>query len=307
MKLRTKLLAGYTGFILALGILGAWSVRTLNEMSAVSGRIISENYDSVVAAQDMKESLERQDSAALFELLAHHERATLQATEHRARFDAAFSKAASNITEPGEREIIEAIRRGRDDYYRLSDDFFRATGDRTTLYFTVLEPRFNAVRADCDQLLRLNQEAMRLKADAASRAARRWSFITLGLALMLMVIGVAVQFSLSNAIVGPVRQLTDATTKVAGGDLDATVPVQSADEIGTLALGFNRMAERIRELRRSDLGKLLVVRPRHCDGRPRTRGADKPGGRAPVRPTGGNHRQADRPSRSRHTDRSGCD
>ena len=33
----------------------------------------------------------------------------------------------------------------------------------------------------------------------------------------------------------------------------------SADEIGTLAAGFNRMAERIRELRRSDLGKLLVA------------------------------------------------
>ena len=64
MKLRTKLLLGYTGFILALGVLGAWSARTLSQMSAVSGRIISENYDSVVAAQDMKESLERQDSAA---------------------------------------------------------------------------------------------------------------------------------------------------------------------------------------------------------------------------------------------------
>ena len=36
-------------------------------------------------------------------------------------------------------------------------------------------------------------------------------------------------------------------------------PVQSADEIGTLAAGFNRMAERIRELRRSDLGKLLIA------------------------------------------------
>jgi two-component system, NtrC family, sensor histidine kinase KinB len=259
MKLRTKLLAGYTGFVLALGVLGAWSVRTLNQMSAVSGRIISENYDSVVAAQDMKESLERQDSAALFELLQHHERAAVQAAEHRAQFDAALSKAASNITEPGEHEIIEDIRRGRDNYYRLSDDFFSATGDRTALYFTLLEPRFNTVRADCDQLLRINQEAMRFKANAASRAARRWSFITLGLALMLMVIGVAVQFSLSNAIVGPVRQLTDATTKVAAGDLDTNVPVQSADEIGMLALGFNRMAERIRELRRSDLGKLLFA------------------------------------------------
>ena len=36
-------------------------------------------------------------------------------------------------------------------------------------YFGDLEPRFNAVRADCDRLLRLNQEAMRRKADDASR------------------------------------------------------------------------------------------------------------------------------------------
>src|SRR6185369_9646451 len=45
----------------------------------------------------------------------------------------------------------------------------------------------------------------------------------------------------------------------AAGDLDAAVPVRSSDEIGTLAGGFNRMAERIRELRRSDLGKLLIA------------------------------------------------
>ena len=37
------------------------------------------------------------------------------------------------------------------------------------------------------------------------------------------------------------------------------MPVRSADEIGALAAGFNRMAERIRELRRSDLGKLLIA------------------------------------------------
>jgi nitrogen fixation/metabolism regulation signal transduction histidine kinase len=74
-----------------------------------------------------------------------------------------------------------------------------------------------------------------------------------------MVVGIVVEFSLSGAILKPVLQLTDATTRVAGGDLDAAVPVRSNDEIGALASGFNRMAERIRELRRSDLGKLLVA------------------------------------------------
>jgi hypothetical protein len=73
MKLRTRLLVGYAGFVLALGVLGAWSARTLSQMSAVSGLIIAENYDSVVAAQNMKESLERQDSAAAFDLLGEHD------------------------------------------------------------------------------------------------------------------------------------------------------------------------------------------------------------------------------------------
>jgi len=259
MTLRTKLLLGYAGFVLALGLLGAWSARTLSQMSAVSSRIIAENYDSVVAAQDMKESLERQDSAALFNLLGQRDRARRQAAEHRMRFDAALDKAAANITEIGEPEAIDAIRTGRDEYYRRFDAFLAAPGDRTALYFQSLEPQFNTVRTACDRLLRLNQEAMRRKADAASRIARRWLFVTLALAVALMLAGVAVELSLSSAIAGPVRQLTAATTRLAAGELDTAVPVGAADEIGTLAIGFNRMAERIRELRRSDLGKLLIA------------------------------------------------
>jgi PAS domain S-box-containing protein len=260
MTLRTKLLLGYAGFVLALGLLGAWSARTLNQMSAVSGHIIAENYDSVVAAQDMKESLERQDSAALFDLLGQRERARQQAAEHRRRFDAALAAASANITEPGERDDVEAIRRGRDEYYRRFDAFTQTAGDRTTVYFQSLEPQFNQVRAGADSLLRLNQEAMRRKADAASRIARRWFFVTLGLALVLMAAGVAIELSLSRAIVGPVAQLTAATARLASGDLETPpVPVRSADEIGTLAVSFNRMADRLRELRRSDMGKLLIA------------------------------------------------
>ena len=36
MKLRTKLLLGYAGFVLALGLLGSWSARTLSQMSAAA-------------------------------------------------------------------------------------------------------------------------------------------------------------------------------------------------------------------------------------------------------------------------------
>src|SRR5882762_2520728 len=123
MTLRTKLLLGYLVFVAALIVLGGWSAWRLREMGGVSRRIISNNYDSVVAAQEMKESLERQDSAALFALLGARDKAMNQLREHRARFDASFHKAENNITEAGEPEAIETLRRDRDNYYKLFDAF----------------------------------------------------------------------------------------------------------------------------------------------------------------------------------------
>src|SRR4029078_13345544 len=123
MSLRARLLFGYGIFIAALVALAAWSAWRLHDVGKVSRRIIFENYDSVVAAQEMKESLERQDSAALFVLLGAREKAVAQLREHRGRVDANFDKAANNITEIGEPDAIETIRRDRETYYRMFDSF----------------------------------------------------------------------------------------------------------------------------------------------------------------------------------------
>src|ERR1700730_470597 len=169
MSLRSKLLASYLIFVLALIVLGGWSALRLREMGDVSRRIISNNYDSVIAAQEMKESLERQDSAAVFALLGARERAVAQMREHRALFDATFQKAANNITEPGEPEVVETIRRDRDAYYQMFDVFLtRASATEGNArasnfsnpparseesaerseYFNRLEPQFNKLRAE---------------------------------------------------------------------------------------------------------------------------------------------------------------
>src|SRR4030095_12523249 len=275
MSLRVKLLLTYLIFITALVLLGAWSAWRLREMGGVSRRIISNNYDSVVAAQEMKESLERQDSAALFALLGARDKAEIQLREHRERFDTNFQKAANNITEIGEPDAIEAIRRDRDTYYRLFDAFIakvNAAQNSASLsaakndevserneYFTTLEPQFNKLRAECDHLLQLNQRAMLGKSEAAAGVAQLWFYRTLLVAGVLVVAGLSLAVFLSNRIVEPLRQLTMTTTKMAGGDLDARVNVSSHDEVGLLAAEYNRMAERIRQLRSSAMGNLLVA------------------------------------------------
>src|ERR1043166_7375642 len=275
MSLRTKLLFGYLIFVAALVVLGGWGAWRLREMGSVSRRIIANNYDSGVAAQDMKERLERQDSAALFALPGGPGKASSQLRDYRARFDADFKKAENNITEVGEREAIETIRRDRDTYYQMFDAFIAKVNatessqpknvarDEELIerneYFTRLEPQFNKLRAECEHLLQLNQRAMLAKSEAAAGVAQLWFYRTLLIAGTLVTAGVILAFFLSNRIVEPLRQLTATTTRIAAGDLDAKVTVDSHDEVGVLATEYNRMAERIRELRNSDLGKLIVA------------------------------------------------
>jgi two-component system, NtrC family, sensor histidine kinase KinB len=269
MSLRFKLLFSYLIFVTALLVLGGWSAWRLREMGSVSRRIISNNYDSVVAAQEMKESLERQDSAALFALLGAREKAMAQLREHRARFDENFQKAANNITEVGEPEAIETIRRDHDIYYQMFDAFMNrvvgrenASGEELAErneYFTRLEPQFNKLRAECEHLLQLNQRAMLGKSEAAAGVAQLWFYRTLLIAGALIAASTLLAFFLANRIVEPLRQLTASTAKMAGGDLNAKVSVSSRDEVGVLAAEYNRMAERIRQLRSSDMGKLLMA------------------------------------------------
>jgi two-component system, NtrC family, sensor histidine kinase KinB len=276
VTLRTKLFVGYLVFTATLVVLGGWSAWHLREMGGVSRNIIANNYDSTVFAHDMRDSLERQSSAALFALLGQEERALSQLSEYRRRFDASFERAANNITEPGESEIIETLRRDRDAYYRTVDAFFAEVralrgsalplpdrlreGSRdTSEHFLRLEPLVNRLRQDCDNLLQINQRAMVAKSEAAAGVAQQWFLTTLGIAVSLVVAGLAFAVFLANRIVGPLRELTETAARIATGDLDAKARVSSRDEVGILAAGFNTMAERIRQLRRSDLGKLVVA------------------------------------------------
>jgi PAS domain S-box-containing protein len=75
-----------------------------------------------------------------------------------------------------------------------------------------------------------------------ARARRHISL--LGVATIL--IGGISAYLLAAFIAAPIKQITDATGKVAGGDLTARLTIRRNDEIGALASSFNEMTENLR-------------------------------------------------------------
>jgi NtrC-family two-component system sensor histidine kinase KinB len=263
LGLSGKLGLGFAALLAILIFLGAESIALLSDLGGSIEVILRENYRSVIACERMKEALERIDSATLFALGGEVERGRALAAENRPRFEEALQTELNNITLPGEGESAEQLRRHWAAYLPALNDYFtgeRSTNDRRRIYFGQLLPRFQQIKATADQILLANQHSMeaadtRAKGLASDAARRMTLLLVLGTALAALSV-----YLLSRAVLRPLGDLSRAAREIGRGNLDASVPVRSGDEMGVLAATFNSMAGSLRELRRSDQALLLRAR-----------------------------------------------
>ncbi|MDO5531641.1 HAMP domain-containing protein [Sutterella sp.] len=77
-----------------------------------------------------------------------------------------------------------------------------------------------------------------------------WALRYLQVTLIVLAIGslFTIMFLLVRWVIRPIGQLGEGINKLSGGDLRARVPVIREDEIGRIAAGFNRMADRLEDL-----------------------------------------------------------
>jgi len=67
-------------------------------------------------------------------------------------------------------------------------------------------------------------------------------------AVIAAVVAILLALQLSRIVTRPVKKLTQASKKMAEGELGQEIPVTSRDEVGQLARAFNQMAVRLKEM-----------------------------------------------------------
>ena len=82
--------------------------------------------------------------------------------------------------------------------------------------------------------------------------------VTVVIAAVALVAAVIFAWRFTSYIVNPLSTMIEKAKRIAEGDFDQHIAVTSQDEVGALASEFNRMAVRLGELRKSDLGRVLI-------------------------------------------------
>ncbi|MBX6313295.1 MAG: HAMP domain-containing protein [Isosphaeraceae bacterium] len=259
--LRDKLLLGLMPLLAILVGLGLWAIAMFARLGGDIDVILRENYRSVLAAEGMKEALERMDSALLFAIGGEEPQAREQFAENRPVFERHLKIEQGNITLPGEQEMVDRLATLYGRYIALTDRFLalppERKAERTRLYFTQLLPTFRDIKREADAVLALNQKNM----EDENQRARRAAAVSIRLMVLALLAAVAVATGvalvLSRSILEPIRAVTRGARAMARGDLDQVVPVLTRDELGELAGAFNAMARTIREFRQAGTERLL--------------------------------------------------
>ncbi len=261
MTLRKKILLGY-GIALTLMLLVlVWAVVNLFRLGKASEAILRENYNSIIAAENMIDAIERQDSGALILLLGFEEGGR-QFRENELKFLEWFSRAKDNITIEGEAEIIARINDGYRQFlvdYSSLEARKRASEDEASdFYHSTLLKSFLSVRDACAELRQINEATMVKASNNARAVAQRavWSMLAVGLTAVGL--GLAFSLMLAGFLTRPLSHVMAAVQSIAAGDYEVAVPDRSSDELGLLAGEFNDMAAKLRHYRDMNVESLLA-------------------------------------------------
>ncbi|MGD9876151.1 ATP-binding protein [Desulfococcus sp.] len=262
MTLKKKIYIGYGVVFALMGFVIAWAVSNLVSLGKATDAILSENYRSILAAENMVDAIERQDSGILLVFLGDMENGIVQFRENEAIFLEWMARAKDNITIPGESKLIQAIESDYAIYRRafslLTD--MGGTAERTLQtgdYQKTIYPLFAKVREGCIGLRRLNEETMYAAGAEAGRVARRAIWSTVLVAATALILVLMFSMFLAERIVRPIRHFMEASRRISAGDYAVQVSVETRDELGELAGEFNRMARQLDHYHQMNIDEII--------------------------------------------------
>jgi len=268
MQLRRKILVGYGITLALMAVVLVWAVANLIGLGQASDAILRENYKSILAAENMIDAIERQDSATLLVILDYGDEGLTQFRENENRFLQWLGRAKDNVTIPGEADILASIESRYSAYLvsfsQLRERRVSSPEKAGEFYHETVLPTCKQVQDDAVRLRDLNHDTMFSASRRAERVAHTAIWSTIGVALGAIGLGLGFSLLLSHRLTQPIRQMMDATNALAEGNYEVRVPTSGSDELARLAEGFNTLANKLGIYHRMNI-ETMVAEKRKSD------------------------------------------
>ena len=220
--------------------IGGYAFYTVQRLDRSSRDVLKENFYSVELGQEMQRALDQMETDP-------------NAPSGLPHFRRSLIDEAGNITEAGEKELVDSLTQNQADFQRLLDDAAPAAAR---------VPKLELLRRQTYRMVALNTAALTRKNELANRNATQAGRYLLAFIALSVLLGLMFVLSVPEAAVSPLRKLTTSLEHATDNNFTGTIPVESGNEFGRVATAFNRMLVQLQEYRSSTMAELITARNR---------------------------------------------
>lgn len=258
--LRTRIILNLFPFVAILLGVGIYAMILFSQLANSVGKTVTDNYEGNTAANNMSDALERMDQAlnrARFEEVGALK---LMFDTNARLFEENLASQFTNSAVAGQVSVLLQLRTNFNAFRFVSAEMLNPGATRSAqgaLYDNQIVARKLAINLLLDRVRDAIKENIFATAKTIQRINRTiTSLLVLGLVIALLITFFA-SFKLGKSILRPIQTLTNAAREIGQGNLEQTVPVLSTDELGELAVTFNKMAAQLNTYRQSTTEQII--------------------------------------------------
>ncbi|MDP4238145.1 MAG: HAMP domain-containing protein [Bacteroidota bacterium] len=246
-KIRTKVLFGILFLFVEFVLIGALSIYYISSIKYSSEMMIKNNYWSVHYSENMIQAIDESNTTVNSFLLNkkdHFDRSSLDVSFNK--FEENLNLEEKNITEFGEKELVQSIRQKYYNYKSLVTDQKTANiTDKAGYYSMNILPLANELKAKIFTVSTLNMQSIVQKNQSVNEMIRRtYKNLSIVLAICFL-ITFSFMINFPNIIAGPIKKITEDIKEIANNNFRSRITISTKDEFKELAEAINYMAEKL--------------------------------------------------------------
>lgn len=254
-KMKQKIMCIVIPTIVLLCVIGVVSLIFMSRINKASTEISGNSLPSVIAAEEINTTSSDFRLAEFKHVLAPDSATMSQYEEDMVALGDTLQSLINEyttglITNDTDRQLIENIE-DRWEAYKVNHETVLAlsrenqTAEATAELNGESKVIFDELSDYCLELVEINKKW----ADEASIAGDNMYALAFGIMvaciIVIVVIALIVSFTVIGSIVKPVKEIDDIAQDIANEKLDNLITYESKDELGTLAVNFNKTVTRL--------------------------------------------------------------
>jgi PAS domain S-box-containing protein len=245
---------------IGISVVAVYNFSRLNDFISA---ILHDNYQGVLAAENMVKALERQENAHVSMLYDDIDSSYTQFNLNTTGFQGWQEKALLASTNRSEVELLVGIGKDYRQYVALTDSLYYIlqvrNGSQRGIQFraSVLRPIASRLKEHCFSVLEINQNAMTNTETLIRSTVTDATYTVVLASIVALLLSVFASVRITRAVTTPAQKLTESVRKIAQGRLNQKIDVSTDDEIGELATEFNKMTERLRAYEEMNIHQLI--------------------------------------------------